>query len=437
MPATVILGGQWGDEGKAKVVDFLMPGHDVVVRFQGGANAGHTVVNDQGTFKFHQIPSGLLYADITGVMGNGMVIDPFAFIEELGELMSRGISVEGRLLISSAAHLVMPHHRFLDSLLEGDLDSGRIGSTGKGIGPAYSFKSSRRNMRMGDFLRSKEDLHEFVASMVEHGNRQIESYGAPPLSPRKVAADFVNVRDMIAPMVADTQHLLGRWIDEGKRMMLEGAQGTLLDIDHGTYPFVTSSNCSIGGAIAGSGIPPGNIERSIGIFKAYTTRVGNGPFPTELEDETGEYLRVKGGEFGTTTGRPRRCGWFDMVAGRYAVALNGLEEIALTKLDVLSGLDTLKVCTGYEADGERIDHFPQNAAVLGRCVPVYEEFPGWTAEELEAGAEGALPDNAWRYIDILEKGLGVRASFISTGPERERTIIRGEEVKVGPGKNGG
>jgi adenylosuccinate synthase len=423
MPATVILGGQWGDEGKAKVVDFLMSSHEAVIRFQGGANAGHTVVNDDGTFKFHQIPSGILYPDVTAVMGNGMVIDPFAFRDELGELLNRSIDVAGRLLLSSAAQVVMPHHKFIDSLMEGELKKNHIGSTGKGIGPAYSSKHSRRGMRMSDFLLSKEDLHEVVTRATEWGNRDIELFGAPPLSTKKVAADFVNIQELLSPMITDTQELVTRWKQEGKNIMLEGAQGTLLDIDHGTYPYVTSSNCSIGGAISGSGLAPRDIGRAIGIFKAYTTRVGNGPFPTELEDATGDCLRDKGKEFGTTTGRPRRCGWFDLVAARYSVNLNGLEEIALTKLDVLSGQETIRFCVAYELDGERIDYFPQNVNLLDRCKPVYEEMPGWPHQEL-GGDFDDLPENAKAYVRMLEERLDIRASFISTGPERSSTIVR-------------
>ncbi len=424
MPATVILGGQWGDEGKAKVVDFLMSRHDVVIRFQGGANAGHTVVNDDGTFKFHQIPSGILYPDVTAVMGNGMVIDPFAFRDELGELLERSIDVAGRLFISSSAQVVMPHHKFIDSLMEGELKTDYIGSTGKGIGPAYSSKHSRRGMRMGDFLLSKEELHELVTRATDWGNKYVELFGAPPLSAKKIAVDFVNIQDLIAPMIVDSQELVTKWKGEGKRIMLEGAQGTLLDIDHGTYPYVTSSNCSVGGAITGSGLAPKDIGRTIGIFKAYATRVGNGPFPTELEDETGDLLRDKGREFGTTTGRPRRCGWFDLVAARYAVNLNGLEEIALTKLDVLSGMDTIRICVAYELDEERIDYFPQNVLLLNRCRPVYEEMPGWPDQELGEGDFEDLPENAKIYVRTLEERLGVRATFVSTGPERSSTIVR-------------
>lgn len=424
MPATVVLGGQWGDEGKAKVVDFLMPHHDIVVRYQGGANAGHTVVTDEGKFAFHQIPSGLLYPDIIGMMGNGMVIDPFGFLDELGDLMSRGISIDGRLFISSAAQIVMPYHKLLDNLLESDLKEGSIGSTKKGIGPAYSDKTSRRGMRMGDFLLSKDELHDLVSRKVEDVNRIIEMYGAPPLSAKKVSADFVNIKELVGHMVVDSQEMIYRWKSEGKRIMLEGAQGTLLDIDHGTYPFVTSSSCSIGGALTGSGLAPGDIGRVIGIFKAYTTRVGNGPFPSELMDSDGKHLADKGCEFGTTTGRPRRCGWLDMVAASYSVHLNGLSEIALTKLDVLSGMPVVKLCVAYELDGKKIEYFPQNPELLARCRPVYEEFEGWTDSGEEGAAYENLPENARKYVETIEGRLDVKASFISFGPEREKTIIR-------------
>lgn len=424
MSATTILGGQWGDEGKAKVVDFLMPHHDVVIRFQGGANAGHTVVTDAGKFAFHQIPSGLLYPEVTGLLGNGMVIDPFGFLEELSGLISRGIDVSQRLFISSAAHVVMPQHKLLDSLLESELKKDSIGSTKKGIGPTYSDKYTRRGMRMGDFLLPTEELHELITGMVESSNSLIKLLGAPPLSPKKVAADLMNVREILSQMIVDSQELVFKWRSEGKRIMLEGAQGTLLDIDHGTYPFVTSSSCSIGGAMAGSGLASSDIDRVIGIFKAYTTRVGNGPFPTELDDDDGKYLAEKGNEFGTTTGRPRRCGWLDLVAARYAVQLNGLSEIALTKLDVLEGMKKVKVCTAYELDGKKIGYFPQNAGMLSRCKPILEEFPGWEGNGDESGDYDALPENARKYVEMLEERLGVKASFISHGPERSKTIIR-------------
>ena len=424
MPATVIVGGQWGDEGKAKVVDFLMPHHDAVIRYQGGANAGHTVVTDTGKYAFHQIPSGVLYPGMTGVLGNGMVVDPFGFLDELSDLMSRGIDAGSRLFISSAATVVMPHHKLLDNLYESELQGRSIGSTKKGIGPAYSDKYTRRGMRMGDFLLSTEQLHDLVIRRVEEANTRIELFGAPPLSPKKVAADFINIKDLLAPMVVDTQQLVYRWKSEGRRMMLEGAQGTLLDIDHGTYPYVTSSSCTIGGALTGTGLAPADIGRVIGIFKAYTTRVGNGPFPTELFDEDGNHLAVKGNEFGTTTGRPRRCGWLDLVAARYAVRLNGLSEIALTKLDVLEGLGRVRVCVAYSLDGERVDEFPQNAGILESCEPVLEEMEGWDCATCEGGSYDSLPPEARRYVEMIEDSLEVKASFISYGPEREKTIIR-------------
>jgi adenylosuccinate synthase len=424
MPATVILGGQWGDEGKAKVVDYLMPGHDVVIRFQGGANAGHTVVNDRGTFKFHQIPSGILYPGVIGVLGNGMVVDPVSFLEELNGLTGRGVEVDGRLFISSAAQVVMPQHKFLDNLLEGERKKDRIGSTGKGIGPTYSDKHRRSGMRMSDFLLPREPFHALIEEKIAEGNRRVEIYGAPPLSKKQVAAEFMTLRDRIAPFIVDTQHLIHLWKGEGKKILLEGAQGTLLDIDHGTYPFVTSSNCTIGGALTGTGLGPRDIGTVVGIMKAYTTRVGNGPFPTELEDATGECLRERGGEFGTTTGRPRRCGWLDLVAARYAVMLNGFDEIALTKLDVLSGQDTIRVCVAYEVDGRRTEDFPQRADILERCTPVWEELPGWEDAPLGSGAFDSLPEAAREYVMFLERRLDVPITFVSTGPERESTIIR-------------
>lgn len=424
MPATVILGGQWGDEGKAKIVDYLMPEHDVVIRYQGGANAGHTVVTGEGTYAFHQIPSGILHSHVTGILGNGMVVDPFAFVEEWKELVSRGIDIEGRLFISSAAQVVMFYHRVLDNLYEAELKNGNIGSTGKGIGPSYADKYSRRGMRMGDFRLGKEDLYDLVRRQVEYSNRYMELFGASTFPARKHASEFVNIKELISHFIVDTQELVVGMKRAGKRILLEGAQGTLLDIDHGTYPFVTSSSCSIGGALSGSGLAPADISRTLGIFKAYVTRVGNGPFPTELRGGEGDMLRERGREYGTTTGRPRRCGWFDLVAGRYAVSINGLEEIALTKLDVLSGLPAVKYCVAYRLDGEEIRSFPQNAALLKRCEPVYEEMPGWRESDLDVESYDELPENARRYIEMIEKRLGVRVSFISNGPERDKAIIR-------------
>ncbi len=424
MPATIVLGGQWGDEGKAKVVDFLMPHHDIVVRFQGGANAGHTVVTQEGKYAFHQIPSGVLYPGVIAVMGNGMVVDPFGFLDELSGLMSRGIDFQDRLFISSAAQVVMPYHKLLDNLYESDLKNNSIGSTRKGIGPAYSDKYTRQGLRMGDFLLEKDEFFNLISARVENTNRIIEMLGAPPLSPGKVASDLVNIKELIAHMVIDTQEKLYTWKMEGKRIMLEGAQGTLLDIDHGTFPFVTSSSCTVGGALTGSSLAPRDIGRVIGIFKAYTTRVGNGSFPSELKDENGEYLAEKGNEFGTTTGRPRRCGWLDLVAAKYSVQVNGLSEIALTKLDVLSGLKRVGVCVAYEMNGKKVTSFPRNAIFLSKCKPIIEEMEGWEDTGMENEEYGSLPENARLYVEMIEKRLGVKASFISHGPEREKTIIR-------------
>jgi adenylosuccinate synthase len=424
MPATVIVGGQWGDEGKAKVVDFLMPNHDVVIRYQGGANAGHTVVTSGGTFAFHQIPSGILHPHITGILGNGMVVDPFAFLDELRELLSRGVSMEGRLFISSAAQVVMFYHRVLDNLYESELKGKSIGSTGKGIGPTYADKYARRGMRMGDFLLEKEELFELVRNNIEYNNQYMELFNATTFPAQKNASEVVNIKDLISHFIVDTQELVFGMKEEGKRLLLEGAQGTLLDIDHGTYPYVTSSSCSVGGALTGSGLVPGDITRVLGIFKAYVTRVGNGPFPTEIEGGEGEMLRERGSEYGTTTGRPRRCGWFDLVAGRYSVRINGLREIAITKLDVLSGLPKVKLCVAYKRNGKEIGTFPQNANILSECEPVYEELSGWGKDALDVDSYKALPAKARSFIDRIEERLGVSVSFISTGPEREKAIIR-------------
>ncbi|MCD6379910.1 adenylosuccinate synthase [bacterium] len=424
MSATVIVGGQWGDEGKAKIVDFLMAKHDAVIRFQGGANAGHTVVTGNKKFAFHQIPSGILYPDVTAILGNGMVIDPFSFLEELNEFVSNGVDVEGKLFISSAAHLVMPYHKILDNLNEGDLKENSIGSTGRGIGPAYSEKYSRRGIRMESFLLKKKELFDLVAGSVEYANRMLKIFNAPVLSPKKIGDEFVNIRNLLMHFIKDTHVMVSDMISQNKRILLEGAQGGLLDIDHGTYPYVTSSNSTIGGAISGSGIAPSSIKRIIGIFKAYTTRVGNGPFPTELNDEEGQYLQKKGNEYGTTTGRPRRCGWFDLVAAKYTAKINGLREIAFTKLDVMAGMPKIKICVAYEVEGERITEFPSNLRVLERCKPVYEEMSGWEDGVNITDSYQSLPDEACEYIERIENELDVHATFISVGPERNETIIR-------------
>ncbi len=424
MPATVIVGGQWGDEGKAKVVDFLMRDHDVVVRFQGGANAGHTVVTDAGRFAFHLIPSGILYPRVTAILGNGMVIEPQAFLAELDELVKRGVDAEKRLRVSSAAHIVMPYHRMLDNLIEVDLKKESVGSTGKGIGPAYGDKYLRRGLRMGAFLLGKAELFDIVKAKVSDANRLIGLFSAPPLSAEKIASDFAGMRDRMAGLIVDSQALVHELKASGRRILLEGAQGTLLDIDHGTYPFVTSSSCTVGGAVTGTGLAPRDIGRVIGIFKAYITRVGNGPMPSELAGDVGNELRERGKEYGTTTGRPRRCGWFDVVAGRYSVLLNGYDDIVLTKLDVISGMPRVKLCVAYELDGKRIESFPQNLLDLAKCRPVFEELPGWGENEIKVDRYDALPANARAFIERIEKGIGAPASIISTGAAREETIVR-------------
>lgn len=424
MGATVIIGGQWGDEGKAKVVDYLMPQHDVVVRFQGGANAGHTVISKQGRFAFHLVPSGILYPHSVALLGNGMVVDPFAFLQEVSELAARGVETRNRIFISSAAHVVTPVHKMIETALESERKDACIGSTGRGIGPAYSDKYLRSGLRMGIFRMSKPKLFEAIERAIEIGNRLLAAYNAPTFSAESIAGDFVSIKEDIEPFVVDGLQMIREMRDRGKRILLEGAQGTLLDIDHGTYPYVTSSSCSVGGALTGSGLRIRDIDRIVGVFKSYVTRVGNGPMPTQIEGDEGKILRDRGGEYGTTTGRPRRCGWFDLVAGRYSVALNGYDEIALTKLDVLSGFEKVKIATAYRIGGREVELMPQACCELDRCEAVFEELPGWKENISSVQSVEELPQAARSYIERLEEGLGVPITFVSTGPAREETIVR-------------
>ena len=348
MPVTLILGGQWGDEGKAKIIDHLAPSADIVVRFQGGANAGHTVVVGDDRFAFHLVPSGILYPDKMCIMGGGMVIDPVALIDEIEGIVGRGIDLSNRLFLSEQAHVVMPYHKLLDSGSEKMKGQGKIGTTQKGIAPAYTDKVSREGIRMGDLAKRPAELTELLQQKIRSKNRVLKQAGLKPLSPKKVIDTMLKVRKKLLPMIADTRPIMWEALENGKLILCEGAQGALLDIDHGTYPFVTSSSATAGGAAIGTGLPPTSFERVIGIFKAYCTRVGNGPFPSEDHGRAGEKLREIGNEFGTTTGRPRRCGWFDAVAARTVVKLNGVTEIALTKMDVLDTFDSIKVCTAYK-----------------------------------------------------------------------------------------
>ncbi len=418
-----VLGAQWGDEGKGKVVDLLTPRFSIVARYQGGHNAGHTVYVQGRKFVLHLIPSGILHPGVTCVIGNGVVVDPNALFKELDELVSLGIDVQGRLFVSDKAHLILPYHRELDLLAEARRGERRIGTTSRGIGPAYEDKVGRRGVRIGDLADASDDgpLAAAVRENVAARNRLV---GSAEMPWQAVLADLRRAWVRLKPLVADTSLLLHRAIQDGRRVMFEGAQGTLLDIDHGTYPFVTSSNATAGGAATGLGIGPGVIGPVLGVAKAYITRVGEGPLPSELTGEMGERLRESGQEYGASTGRPRRCGWFDAVAVRYAVRVNGLSALAITKLDVLDGIETLQICTSYRRAGETIEVMPGDTAQLAGCEPVYESIPGWTRPTLGATRFDSLPPEAQAYVRRLESLAGVPVVLVSTGSEREHTIIR-------------
>ena len=423
MPVTLVVGCQWGDEGKAKVVDYLARSVDYVVRFQGGANAGHTVVVDGTRFAFHLVPSGILYPHVTCILGGGMVIDPSALASEIDGVVERGIDVRGRIFVSEQAHVVLPYHIHIDRGSEARLGADSIGTTGRGITPAYGDKIGRRGVRMGDLLRPRSQLEKLFTDKIRENNRRLAGYGIATLPVKKTVHTLIAATEKIKPLVVDTRVLLWSALEDGKRILCEGAQGSLLDVDHGTYPFVTSSSSSVGGAIVGAGIPPSAIDRVIGIFKAYCTRVGNGPFPTEEKGRIGDALRDLGGEYGTTTGRPRRCGWFDGVAGRTVVKLNGLTEIALTKLDVLGSFERIKVCRAYRWGKKRFDFLPTTVRTLERCIPEYDVLDGWNTGT-SANMHAELPARAASYIEYLEKLVGCRIGLISLGPERRAVIDR-------------
>ncbi len=421
MKTIVILGAQWGDEGKGKIVHLLSDRAEVVCRYQGGNNAGHTVVSGGKKWVFHLLPSGILKEGKICIIGNGVVLDPYAFRKEVSLVQDGGIDTTSRLYVSDRTHLIMPYHRFLDSAYEESLG---IGTTKRGIGPAYSYKYARIGIRLCD-LEEREYLEWITKRALDEVNTTIAGrFGREPVTLKGVMGALQEYREIMHGYVADTSMLLEEYLQEGRRIIFEGAQGVLLDVDFGTYPYVTSSNPVTGGVLTGLGIGPKAIGQVLGVVKAYTTRVGEGPFPTELDETTGESVREKGNEFGASTGRPRRCGWFDAVAVRHAVRVAGVQALAMTKFDVLDGIETLPVCSGYKIDGENTDRFPANAFVLERAVPVYEEFSGW---ESTAGVKRYedLPAEAKRYIEALEKMLGVPISIVSTGPDETETIIRG------------
>ena len=421
MPAYAVIGGQWGDEGKGKVIDYLAGDVDSVVRYAGGNNAGHTVVNDKGTFQLHLVPSGICWPDVYGIIGNGVVVDPDVLVNELTEIAARGIDTS-KLFISERAHVIMPWHVVLDALEEEARGDAAIGTTGRGIGPAYMDKTGRMGIRVGDLL-DWDALVPMVTQLLEHKNALITKiYGGKALKLDDVLAKCHLWAGQMAPYAMATEQLVQDLLAQGKRVLLEGAQGTLLDIDHGSYPYVTSSSPSIGGACTGLGLNPQAIKGVLGVFKAYSTRVGSGPMPSEITGDEAEEIREKAQEFGVTTGRARRIGWFDGVAARYSQLINGFTGIVLTRLDILDGFDSVKVCVGYEANGERVDRFPANTGLLARCQPIYEDMPGWDQPTASATELSQLPKNALTYVHKIEELVGCKAQIISTGPSRAETI---------------
>ena len=417
-----MIGAQWGDEGKGKITDLLSRSADVVVRSQGGVNAGHTVVVAEKTFKLHLIPSGILYPNTECIIGSGTVIDPQVLIEEIEQLKALGVTVDN-LYISQTAHITMPYHRKIDRASEESRGEYKIGTTGRGIGPTYADKSERTGIRVLDLMNS-DHLHKQLGWTIDYKNVILEKlYNLPPLDSEKVIEEYLKYAEYLKPFVVDSSLKIYQAVKEKKNILFEGAQGTLLDLDHGTYPYVTSSNPIAGGACVGAGVGPTTIDRVIGVAKAYTTRVGEGPFPTELNDGVGQLLGDLGAEFGTTTGRRRRCGWFDAVIGRYAVRINGLDCLAITKLDVLDELEEIKVCVAYEIDGETCNHFPTNASQFASCKPVYKTLPGWQESTTRCRSLSDLPKNALNYLKYMADLMKVPIAIVSVGPGRDQTII--------------
>lgn len=427
MSTVVIVGTQWGDEGKGKIVDFLTEKADIVARYQGGNNAGHTVVINDEKYILHLIPSGILHKGKKCIIGNGVVIDPAALIEEMDGLKKRGININKNLLISKNAHVIMPYHIAIEKENENKKGNKKIGTTGRGIGPSYTDKVSRHGIRMMDLL-NPDVFKEKLSANLSIVNFLLENlYKTKPLNEKEIYKQYMQYAERLAPYIVDTDVIINKALEAGKNVLFEGAQGTLLDIDHGTYPFVTSSNTIAGGACTGLGVGPTKIKKVLGVVKAYTTRVGEGPFPTEIKDETGELIRKKGGEFGATTGRPRRCGWLDILILKHAVRINGLTGIAITKLDILDGFDKLKICVGYKYNGKRYTEFPKEIDVLNNCTPIYEEVDGWKEITLGIKEFSKLPANARKYIKTIEKMLGIKVQIISTGQKRDEIIVLKEQ----------
>ena len=421
MPAYAVIGGQWGDEGKGKVIDYLAGEVDSVVRYAGGNNAGHTVVNEQGEFQLHLVPSGICWPEVHGIIGNGVVVDPDVLAAEMDMLRRRGIDTS-KMHVSERAHIIMPYHIMLDALEEQARGSGAIGTTGRGIGPAYVDKTGRDGIRVGDLL-DWDSLIPKLSRVLERKNAIITKiYGGEPLSLEEIKARCRQWAGQLRPYARATEQLVQDHLAEGKRVLLEGAQGTLLDLDHGSYPYVTSSSPSIGGACTGLGLNPQSIAGALGVFKAYSTRVGSGPMPSEMDEPTAEKIREIAQEYGTTTGRARRIGWFDGIAAKYSQLVNGFTGLVLTRLDILDGFESVKICIGYQADGQRITRFPANTALLSRCQPIYEELPGWSQPTASATQISQLPANAITYIRRIEELVGCRVRIVSTGPSRAETI---------------
>jgi adenylosuccinate synthase len=421
MPVITIIGGQWGDEGKGKIIDLLAEKVDVIVRFSGGDNAGHTVINPYGEFKLHLVPSGIFYPKAICIIGNGVSINPPILLQEMTELQQKGIDTSN-LLISDRSHLVMPYHILLDRLEEERRGSGAIGTTLKGMGPVFTDKTARLGIRVSDLL-DKQTFKSRLGTILEIKNTIITKvYDAAPLSLNEIYDQYCDYGEYLKPFITETNSIIQNKLSQNETIMLEGAQGTLLDPDFGTYPYVTSSSPLSANSSLGSGIPPNKIDNIIGIFKAYTTRVGGGPMPTELTDETGERIRQIAHEYGATTGRPRRCGWFDSVVGRFSVQINGFTGIVLTRIDVLDNLPSIKICTGYKLNGKILDFYPTSLSVLDQCQPVYEEFPGWQTPTSDARNVKELPSKARSYIARIEELLSCPVDLISVGAKREQTI---------------
>ncbi len=423
MSIRVVVGAQWGDEGKGKVVDLLSKDARYVVRYQGGANAGHTLKFDDRKVVLHLIPSGIFNGDAKCIIGNGVVIDPYALLEEIETVEGMGVNLENRLFISDAAHVILPYHQLLDQVKEKHRGDDAIGTTGRGIGPAYVSKVSRVGIRMSDLFHPEVFEEKLRSNLADINEALKHIYKHETLEAEAILEKALEAAEKLCPYITNTSALLHDAIEQGEEILLEGAQGSLLDIDHGTYPYVTSSSPTSGGACTGSGIPPTAITHVMGISKAYCTRVGNGPFPTELKNEYGELLREKGQEFGATTGRPRRCGWIDLVALKYAVRLNGINELAITKMDVLNDFEEIKLCTAYEIDGEQTDVFPLDLATVEKVKPVYTSKPGWKEDINLCSGIDDLPEAAADYLRFIQDYLGVEMKILSTGPKRTETMV--------------